>query len=124
MAAAKNIEENSVEFMIMNVKTETMLGGKMSLSYNQNQLSYLNIMVSDTGSTCESTEWNKGMINIKSAGAELKITAENGEETSPTKIFDLPVTQHDKNGQEVQRIVLQYVTCIPPWFVQPVQWNS
>ena len=47
---------------------------------------------------------------MKSACAEDTITASKVEETRPKQIIDLSVTQHKKNGQEVQKLVLQSVT--------------
>ena len=54
-----------------------MRGGEMSLSENQNLLKDPNIMIAETGSTCDSTAWHDGMINMKVAGAEGTITAIN-----------------------------------------------
>ena len=72
-----------------------------------------NITIADTGETCISTEWNRVIINMKIDGAEDTITAENGEETRPTKIVALPVTQHDKKVKEVRRLVWKSVTVTP-----------
>ena len=38
--------------MLINVKTDEMFGGEMSLSDNKNLLSDPNILIEDTGATC------------------------------------------------------------------------
>ena len=63
-----------------------MLGREMRLSDNQNLLNDPNIMIAENGSTCDSTAWHDGMINMKSAGAQDTITASNGEEIRPKKL--------------------------------------
>ena len=55
MAVAENSEYESVEFMLINVKTETILGGEMSFSDNQNLLNDPKIMIAGNGTTCDST---------------------------------------------------------------------
>ena len=86
MAISEKSKNKSVEFMLINVKTETMSGGEMSFLGNQNLLNDPNIMIEDTGATCESTAWHDGMINMKSAGAQDTITASNGEEIRRKKL--------------------------------------
>ena len=102
-----------MELILINVKTDTMSSGEIIFLDNQNLLNYPNITISDTGATYNLTEWHVGMINMKISGAEDIITAENRENKRPTKIGDLPVTQYEKNGQEVQRIALRSVTVTP-----------
>ena len=51
----------------------------MSFSENKDLLNDTNIMSEDTGETCYSTKWYKGMINMKIDGKEDIITAASGE---------------------------------------------
>ena len=53
------------------------------------------------------------MITTISSGDEYTITTANGEEMCPTKNNDLTVIHNDKNGQELQRLVLQILTGTP-----------
>ena len=50
---------------------------------------------------------------MKISGAEDTITVASGEEMRQTNIFKLLVTQHFKNGQKVQRLVMNSVTVTP-----------
>ena len=79
MPLSEKSEEKSVEFMLINVKMETMPGGEMIFLDNHNQFNDPNIMIADTGETCNLTAWQ--MVNMKSAGAEYTITSEKREET-------------------------------------------
>ena len=53
MAGAEKSKDKSLEFMVVNVKSYTMSGGKMSLSDTQNLLNDPNIMIVDSGATCD-----------------------------------------------------------------------
>ena len=55
MAISEKSKNKSVEFMLINVKTETMSGGEMSFLGNQNLLNDPNIMVLNTGATFDLT---------------------------------------------------------------------
>ena len=65
-------------------------------------LSDPNIMIADTGVTCYSTCHPEGIVKKKKASKNDVITAANGAEMMPAEIVNFPVTQIDKNGQEVQ----------------------
>ena len=95
----------------------------MSLSDNQNLLNDPNIMIADTGATCDSISWHKEMINMKSSGAEDTITASNGEEMMPTKIGDLPVTQYEKWERRVKSGIAECY-CHLPWVTQLIQCDK
>ena len=79
MAGAEKSKDKSLEFMVVNVKSYTMSGGKMSLSDTQNLLNDPNIMIVDSGATCDQTALHRVIINMKIAGSEDTIKADNRE---------------------------------------------
>ena len=76
-------------------------------------LSDPNIMIADTGATCYLMCNPEGIVKKKKASNNDVITAANGEEMMPTEIVNLPVTQIDKNGKEVQDLELKDVNLNP-----------
>ena len=76
-------------------------------------LSDPNIMIADTGATCDSTYHPEGIVKKEKAPKNDVINAANWAEMMPTEIGNLPVTQIDKNGQEVQDLELKDVTINP-----------
>ena len=76
-------------------------------------LSNPNIMITDTGATCDSTCHLEGICKRKKTSNNDVINAANGAEMMPTEIGNLSVTQIDKNGQEVQELKLKDVTLNP-----------
>ena len=52
-----------------------------------------NIMVVDTGSSCDKTPHNKGFFNLKDATEEASIQAISGENMISTKVGKLQVMQ-------------------------------
>ena len=55
MAVEEKSKENSVTFILIDVKTETTSGVERSFSDNQKLFNDPKIMVADTGATCDST---------------------------------------------------------------------
>ena len=51
-----------------------------------------NIMIVDTGATCDSTYHPNGIVKKKRASKDDGITAKNGVEMMPTETGNLPVT--------------------------------
>ena len=45
---------------------------------NQKPLNDQNIIIADTGATCDSPSWNEGIINMKSEHDKDKVTAYYG----------------------------------------------
>ena len=76
-------------------------------------LSDPNIMIADTGVTFDLMCHTKGIVKKKKASKNDVIAEANGAYMMPTEIVNLPVTQIEKNGQEVQYLYLKYVTLNP-----------
>ena len=86
---------------------------RWSFSDTSKLLSDPNIMIAYTGVTCDSTFHPKDIVNKKKVLNNDVITAANGAEMMPTEIENLPVTQIDKNRQEVQYLELKDVNLNP-----------
>ena len=76
-------------------------------------LSDPNIIIANTDATFDSTCHPKGIVKKKKSSKNDVITAANEAEIMSTEIGNLPVTQIDKNGQEVQDLKLKDVTLNP-----------
>ena len=72
-----------------------------------------NIMVVDTGSSCDKTPHNKGFFNLKDATEEASIQANSGENMISTKVGNFPLVQCTKYGEEVQGLTLKEMTLTP-----------
>ena len=68
-----------MEFILVNEKRETILGGYTRFSENQSLINDANIIILDIGSTCDLTSSHEVIINTKSAGAEYTISSANRE---------------------------------------------
>ena len=70
-------------------------------------------MIADTGATCDSSCHPGGIVKKKKASDNDVIIAENRAEMMLAEIGNLPVTQIDKNRQEVQDLELKDLTLNP-----------
>lgn len=103
-AADKDKEESSDEEFMMKTSDKVTFPDKASMLQDPN------IMIADTGATCDSSPWMNGMTELRDPKSSDVMVAATGEDMVPRKIGDMVVEQHDKNGIKVQKIKLMDVT--------------
>ena len=97
---------NSVEFMCMTTNT-------MRFPDSLKLLEDPNVMIVDTGATCDSTPHAAGIIKTRDATESDGIKYASGKSMNAKNVGNMSAMKCDKMGQEVDRIVLPDVRVTP-----------
>eukprot|EP00979_Chaetoceros_neogracilis_P017869 scaffold10344_cov256-Chaetoceros_neogracile.AAC.1 len=66
-----------------------MAAEKLTFADKESMLQDPNMMIADTGATCDSTPWMKGMTELRNPKESDVMVAATGEDMIPRKIGDM-----------------------------------